>query len=40
MLFDEIIFLVETLLQDARKQSIARKKGGYLDEDKRMCRAS
>ena len=39
MLFDEIIFLVETILQEGYSQTLMRRKHGYMYENKRMCRA-
>ena len=39
MLFDEIIFLVETILQEGYLQTVNRRKLGFMYENKIMCRA-
>lgn len=40
MLFDEIIFLVEAILDEGYKQTVDRRKGYYLHENKFMGRAA
>lgn len=38
MLFEEIVFLVDTVLHEGYKQYLAKRKSGFMHEEKRMCR--